>query len=168
MKYWITCAAMTVFAATALADRSSHESAAADLLKASQAEKLTEQMLGQIDGLMDQSFASAGLPAEAKPEWNSVKESMMDWMGEFLSWKELEPMYVEIYTAVFTEEELNELTAFYRSPLGRKMVEKMPALTQKSMEVTMRRMNEKMPELQTRMEEKIVELQKKYSEESSG
>ncbi len=157
-----------VLAAPLCADEASHQQAARELLKASQAEKLMDEMMGQMDGIMDQSYAAAGLPEEAKAEWDEVKTGIIDWMAEFLNWKEMEPMYVEIYTSVFTEEELREITAFYQSPIGQKMTAKMPALTQKSMEITMDRMQKKMPELQNRMNEKIVELKKKYSTPESS
>lgn len=162
MKY-LLCALFTTSLLLPLrADEASHQQAARELLKVSETEKMTDQLLGEIDAMMDQSFAAAGLPEEAVAEWANIKSGMNEWMADFFKWEEMEPMYVEIYTSVFTEEELRQLTAFYQSPLGQKMIEKMPALTRKSMEVTMNRMQKKMPELQNRMNEKIVELQKRY------
>jgi uncharacterized protein len=42
-----------------------------------------------------------------------------------------------IYDKNFTEQEVKELLAFYKSPIGLKMVEKQPAMQQESMQIMM-------------------------------
>ncbi len=46
---------------------------------------------------------------------------------------------VDIYTSVFTPEELAGLVAFYRTPTGRAFAEKQPALTVRSEQASYRR-----------------------------
>lgn len=48
--------------------------------------------------------------------------------GDYLS------MAVALYSDTFSEAEIDEMRAFYRSPTGQKMVAKQPALLQRSME----------------------------------
>lgn len=40
-----------------------------------------------------------------------------------------------IYAKYYTDEELLQLTAFYKSPLGQKITEKLPAISQESLTV---------------------------------
>jgi hypothetical protein len=53
-----------------------------------------------------------------------------------------------IYAEVFNEDELKQIIAFYQSPLGAKLLERMPQLMQKSMQVTQDRVKTMMPEVQ--------------------
>jgi hypothetical protein len=45
---------------------------------------------------------------------------------------------VEVYARHFTAAELREITAFYRSPVGTKLLAKMPELQQESMRASQR------------------------------
>jgi hypothetical protein len=42
-----------------------------------------------------------------------------------------------IYDKNFTDQEVKDLLAFYKSPIGLKMVEKQPAMQQESMQIMM-------------------------------
>jgi hypothetical protein len=57
---------------------------------------------------------------------------------------EMVPLYAETYTL----DEIRQLTAFYASPLGQKMQANMPALMNRSMEISQRVM---MPRVQKAM-----------------
>ena len=45
-----------------------------------------------------------------------------------------EQMFYPLYDKYFTEDELRGLLAFYKSPVGQKSIEVMPALTQESIQ----------------------------------
>lgn len=47
--------------------------------------------------------------------------------------EELMDLVVPIYDKYYTHDEIRELIAFYESPLGKKMVDRMPAIMQESM-----------------------------------
>ncbi|MFV9482508.1 DUF2059 domain-containing protein [Christiangramia sp. ASW11-125] len=51
------------------------------------------------------------------------------------STEELYKKMAVIYTEKFTEEELDEILAFYATPVGEKMVELTPDITKKAMEI---------------------------------
>ena len=57
----------------------------------------------------------------------------------------LKPELVKIYTTNFSEPELKELVAFYQSPLGKKVLEKMPQLTQQSAQMTQAKLESAVP-----------------------
>ena len=88
---------------------------------------------------------------ETQAEQNPVLASMRDIMEEFyathLSWDRMKPEMVRMYTATFTEPELRELTAFYQTEIGRKMVERLPEIMARSAEMSQRIVQEHMPEL---------------------
>lgn len=70
-----------------------------------------------------------------------------------LSWSQMLPMYVKLYQETFTQEEIDGLIAFYKTPVGMSYSDKLPALTQK----TMSTMNERMAPLMKRTQAMIKE-----------
>ncbi len=71
----------------------------------------------------------------------------------------MKPEYVRLYDEVYSDEELNGILAFYKSPAGQAFLNKMPLLMTKSMEIAQRRMAAVMPELQ-RITKEAVEKSK--------
>ena len=58
-----------------------------------------------------------------------VKDAFMVYMGKLAVDPELRAKTVEIYNKNFTQQELKDLAAFYRTPLGKKALETLPAIT---------------------------------------
>ncbi|MEO0453554.1 MAG: DUF2059 domain-containing protein [Verrucomicrobiota bacterium] len=168
MKIVTTLLLTVLLSLPVYAEQTSLEKAAEEMLIASQTEKVLDQTVKQMEGMMDQTFIAAGLPESAKPEFDKAMKTQMEWLEDFLSWETMKPMYVEIYSSVYSEKELKAMTAFYSSEVGQKVIEKSPELIQKTMQVTMQRLGEKMPELQSKMQEAIVDLKKKFPESEEG
>ena len=62
-----------------------------------------------------------------------------------------------IYAETFTESELNQLTAFYNSPLGKKITAALPELMQKGMALDQQIINSHGAELQSMMQDATKE-----------
>ncbi|MCY1384950.1 hypothetical protein D9M69_732630 [compost metagenome] len=84
---------------------------------------------------------------------------MMALMKKELSWEVLAPMYVDIYGKSFTEDEVQGMLAFYRTPAGQAVVDKMPVVMQHSMEAMQSRMGSLMPEMQKLLAEELESAQ---------
>jgi hypothetical protein len=80
-----------------------------------------------------------------------LRQVVRGFMDEFFAYDELEPEFIRIYTEQFTEEEMRAMTAFYRTPVGMRMIERTPELTVALQAMTMERMQEHMPELMERV-----------------
>lgn len=91
-------------------------------------EQMIVPMIDQITGIIIQ----------ANPEDGPVIRELMNdyFLPEF---KNRLPEYMELsarlYAEHFTEAEIDELIAFYETPLGQKMIAKFPVLTQESMQL---------------------------------
>ena len=59
---------------------------------------------------------------------------------------------MKVYTDTYTEEEIDGILAFYKSPVGKAFLQKMPEVMQRSMPVMMQMMGDLQPELKTMME----------------
>ena len=68
---------------------------------------------------------------------------------------ELMEKMVPLYASHFTESDLDELLAFYRSPIGRKTSETMPGLMQESMELVATESQSSIPKIKDRVTEQL-------------
>lgn len=64
-----------------------------------------------------------------KEEMTEVKDAFMVYMTQLARDPELKVKTIEIYNKNFTEDELIELTAFYRTPVGQKALTTLSAVT---------------------------------------
>lgn len=126
-------------------DDKSHRAAAEDLLKASNTEKAmqdaTEQMMA--------------LQLRARPNLEPIRDVVRRFLDKHVSYSALKDDLIKLYMAEFTEAELKEMAAFYRTPTGRKAVERMPALFQKGAELGVKRVQENSAELRQMIDEEL-------------
>lgn len=117
--------------------QSSHEKAARELLRimgvARTTEAGAEAMMGMVRG---------------NPDTAPYEDVFRAWYKKTFSTGDLEGEMAQIYMRSFTEEEIRGLAAFYKTPLGQKMLDKLPIVTKEGAELGMQRAKEHTPELQ--------------------
>jgi hypothetical protein len=111
--------------------------AARDLLEAS---RTRENFIKAMELGMEQG----GMGEQLTPQ---VRQVLRDFMEEHFRYEDLEPAFIRVYADAFTEQELRDLAAFYRTPLGQRVVETLPEITAASQRIAMERMQEVMPQL---------------------
>jgi uncharacterized protein len=117
--------------AAARADEASHRAKAKELMTLLK----TEQMIVQISESIRKQVVDAGthvVDGDASPERRAIldafeKQSFQD-IDDQLGWKAMEVPFTDIYVKTFTEEELDSIIAFYKSPAGMVVLEKMPTV----------------------------------------
>lgn len=138
------------------------------LLKVTQTQKMVEQMIPQIEGMMksvaDKEIDAQNLPpeqsAEAKALSASITKKVIPILRDQLSWGNLKKIYIPIYRESFTQEEIDGLIAFYSSPAGNALVVKMPIVAQKSMAATQQLIVPMMQQMQKAVAEATAEMKK--------
>jgi len=96
------------------------EKAAREVMIVSKSADMGIQMIDQLIEMQKQQHPSVG-----DEVWSSIR-------SEFNS-DELINILVPIYVKNFTLAEMNEIIAFYKSPIGQKVIDKMPAVMQEAM-----------------------------------
>lgn len=144
----LVCAARPAAAQQPTATPSvSHVQAVERLLEVSDAEGAMRKGMQQM---MD-------MQVEQNPMFASMRNIMEEFYATHLTWARMKPELVSIYADAFTEAEIRELTAFYQTELGRKMMERMPEVMGRSAEISQRLVQAHLPELaqkvMTRMQE---------------
>lgn len=76
-----------------------------------------------------------------------IRGVLREFMDEHFRYEDLEPEFVKMYADVFTEQEIRDLAAFYRTPLGMRVVETLPEITAASQRIAMERLQSAMPQL---------------------
>lgn len=63
------------------------------------------------------------------------RDVIKQWQRKVMSWDVVGPQIVELYKNTFTEQEMQEIMAFYRTSAGQALLDKMPALLRKQREI---------------------------------
>ena len=142
------------------ADSQIHRQAAEEVLRLTKVDKMLGTLVDQIQQVQIQQLQQMNLSREAYSAAQRYLQRINDLVAREMQWQEIKNDYVGLYTDAFTEPELRQLIQFYSTPLGRKVVEKMPVLMEQSMQLGQKKMMKIMPEIQALSEEMLKEIQK--------
>ena len=149
----LVCASGQVLAATA-----SHNAAAEKFLTLANADKLGTPVYMQVQQMFAQRFAQTKAPASKQPVLESYQAKANAALDSAIGWNKLKPKMVDLYTQTFTEQELKDLVKFYESPLGQKVLQKMPTLTAQSAQITQSKLEAAVPEVNKLLTDMSTEL----------
>lgn len=134
-----------------------------ELLEVTHSRDVLDQMKAQIHALMQSAHDQALADREHSPEAEAVLTRMRDRVTELLQreidWAVIEPIYIKIYAESLTQEEVDGMIAFYRTPVGQSVIAKLPNLVQRSMASVQARMSPLMQKLQAIEHETTRELE---------
>lgn len=136
-----TLLAVALLSTAALADESSSPTANRLVHYVITRERYVE-MMQQITGQMIAAMQAQG--AQIQEADQRRLRSMMD---EALTYDELSAISARIYSAHFTDKELDELIAFYRTDVGAKFMRELPGIAGDSMKETTRIVRTRLPSL---------------------
>ena len=102
----------------ALGDAQSHRTAAENLLIVMEVDKSLPPLAEQV--LENQ--------LQQNPQLAPQREILQKFLNRYLNWASVREDTISAYTHEFTEPELEQLTEFYATPVGKKVNEKMPKL----------------------------------------
>jgi hypothetical protein len=112
------------------------------LLEVTRARQMLDAMLPQIEAsqrqMLAQMTAGRELDAAQQQRVDSLLANSSSSVRKALSWDNLAPVYRDIYRQTFTGDDIDAIIAFYESPTGQRMLEKMPELMQNTMSAMQR------------------------------
>jgi len=71
----------------------------------------------------------AATQARMNPDLPGLGDLLREFLARYVTWDALKDEYAELYAGAFTEEELREMVAFYRTPTGQKLARATPQLS---------------------------------------
>ncbi len=142
-----TTVALAAFAPLAVGDETTKMQKIEELCKLSKVDQMQAQVIEQMKGNMAQMFARTDVPADAKAVGQEMQAEMVKLVSDRLTWDKMKPDVVKLYDETVSEQEIDGILSFYRSPAGRAMLDKMPVLMSKSMQLVQKQIGELMPEI---------------------
>jgi hypothetical protein len=110
------------------------------------AEELTR--LFHMDEVMEQSIADMlTLQLEAQPALKPYEAELAAFLQKYMGWATLQDDMVTLYAEAFTDQELKDMIAFYRTETGQKAIRLVPDLMNQLSQVSTARVQEHLPEL---------------------
>ncbi|ENW97408.1 DUF2059 domain-containing protein [Acinetobacter dispersus] len=150
MKKIIAIFIMMAISIPSFAQPASKESVK-ELLKITKSEQFLGQMSQQINTMMHSSIEkiTQGRKLTTKQELAVVNytQELGKIMQEELTWAKLEPEMIKIYAEEFSQEEIDGMIKFYKTPVGQSTIDKMPIVMQKSMQVGYKQMDAITPKI---------------------
>ena len=139
-----------------------------EMLELSNAQQMLEGMKGQMTGMMNGAMQNATKDQTVTPARQEILDRMRTKMSavvtDMLNWDQLLPMYLRTFRASFTQDEIDGVIKFYKSPAGRAYVKKLPLVMQnvmREMQGVMKPAQEKMMAIQRETMQELKDLQDK-------
>jgi uncharacterized protein len=160
-RFRAICTAVVLVCASGqvLADGKSQAANAEQFLLMAHADKLATPVFAQVQQMFAQRFAQANGDASKKALLESYQAKANAVLEKAVGWKQVKPQLIELYASSFSESELKDLIVFYQSPLGKKLMEKMPALSAQSAQLTQKRLETAVPEVNQLLAEMTKQLE---------
>src|SRR5215475_16180071 len=102
----------------AVGDAQSHRKAAENLLLVLEVDKSLPKVVAQV----------VETQVQHNPQLAPQRDVLQRFLTTYLNWESVKEETITAYTHEFTEPELQQLTEFYKTPLGKKASEKLPQL----------------------------------------
>jgi hypothetical protein len=132
-----------------------------EMLELTNARQMIEGMKGQMTTTMNTAMQNATKDQTVTPERQAILDRMRAKMStvvtDMLNWDDFLPMYLRTFRESFTQDEIDGVIKFYKSPAGRAYVKKLPLVMQNVMR--------EMPEFIKPLQEKMLAIQKESMQE---
>jgi len=132
----VTLSASLFVAASAIAAPPTPESIDT-LLTLTRMGRVLDSMMVSVNQTMQQSMRIAMKDQPQTPEQQQLLDNMSTKFAtifrEEMTYAKLRPMYIRVYSESFTQDDVDGLIAFYRTPAGTALIEKMPVVMQRTM-----------------------------------
>jgi hypothetical protein len=160
LKSIFVCAAAWLTLGTASAAVAT-DASIEELLQVTRVQSISED----IDARVEQNLRATLVQAAAKEKLTAEQQRGLEQyvvkaaalVREETNWSKMKPEIVRIYREALTQEDIEGMLAFYRTPAGQAVIKKLPQVTQKTMEFAQRRMSELMPKLQAILQEALTQ-----------
>jgi hypothetical protein len=129
---------ISVSPAPSYAGTDAHREAVTRLFELTHIQRLIEE---SVDGVLALQLAQ-------NPTLVEHREALRAFLEKYIGWQALKDDLTAMYLQAFTESELDQMNAFYSSPTGQKVLQRLPQLVQQRNQLAMQRLQEHIGELQ--------------------
>lgn len=117
----------------ARADEATHKAKAEEMLTILHLDRMVngvmQNAMQQTSALTAQRYGGS-VPPAAAAQLSDFQKKLAGLLEPQIGWAAIKPEYVKIFMTQFPEEQLDTMLTFYKSPAGKALVEKLPAVEQ--------------------------------------
>lgn len=137
----------SLWVSSAMADEGSHRALAEELVSIMNVQKSIERVFERVKQTQVAQLRKLQVSEEESEIVERGAAKLTEIIEKELNWGKVRVKYISIYQETFTEGELRGIVEFYRTPLGRKFVDKTPELMRQSMEINETQMSRLAPKI---------------------
>jgi len=137
-KYFLLAALLVcpvAYAQDAGPEQPSEESVR-ELIRVTDMRNMTDSMMDQTmqstTAAVNEMLKDSGMTAQDRADMDTFVGQANEAARRDLGWDKLEPYYVKVFRMSFSQKEVDDLTAFYKTPSGQALLHKMPKVIQTS------------------------------------
>jgi hypothetical protein len=138
------------------------EASIKQLLDTAQVRKLLDSVMTKMDTLLQQTIKQTTQGRKISPkiqkDIDTQQAEVTAMLKDMLDWKKLEPLYVRVYQKSFTQEEVDGMIAFYKTPAGQAVINKMPVVMQNTMNEMQQMMTPVIQKMQKMQQDVTAEM----------
>jgi hypothetical protein len=141
------------------ADDASRHAKAQELVALLHTDHMVKQVADNINKQISDAAEKVTGPdasAESKAKLSDFEKKVADMIDAQVGWKVMEPEFISIYEKTYTEEEIDGIIAFYKSPAGLAFLQKTPTINSQISQLTQPRLTT----LQTEVRQAFQDFQK--------
>ena len=135
---------------SARADDASHRAKAQELISVMHTQdmvkRLTDTLKKQVTDLAQKEIARNPTP-ENSAKAADFEKKVFDLVDAQVGWNAMEPEFVDLYAKAFTDDQLDAITAFYKSPAGVVFLQKTADINAQIPQLTQTRISSLQPQL---------------------
>jgi hypothetical protein len=143
----------------ARADEASHRAKAQELMTLLHTENVVQQnadkMMKSVTAVADKTAGPDPTP-DTKAKVADFEKRAQEMIDAQIGWKAMQDQLVDIYEKAFTEEQLDVILAFYKSPAGVALLTGMPEVSSQIGQLG----NSRVQALQPRLQQSFTDLKK--------
>lgn len=132
------------------------------LVNASDLLKGMDQQMDVIYGNMVQQMTKGqAVTAQQQKALDDFHGKMKDILHRQLSWDKLEPQVMQVYRDTLSQDEVDGIIVFYKTPAGQAVIKKMPLIMQATMTMMQKNIPSMMAEVQEAAKESLKDFDHK-------
>ena len=164
----LTLSAVLLFALPlARADDAGKRAKIQEMLTLTNSEQMMNQMLDQMSAMMKNAAAQQAAKQNLTPEQQQIRDNFNAKIARIiqqsLSMDSIRPIIIQVYDETYTEDEIDGILAFYRSPAGKAFLAKTPQLMTKTVTLMQQQMAAVQPQLEQATRELADDMAKTKS-----
>jgi uncharacterized protein len=139
------------------ADDASKRAKVEEMIRITKMDQMMSQMMDQMSERMktltSKQTANLNMSAEQRKVFDDYQAHIRQIMTDSVTWEKMKPLIIAAYSKTYTDEELDGILTFYRTPAGQALIAKSPQLVAKTMELVQKQVLDIQPKIQQATED---------------